>query len=146
MTVEHWSESLPGSACSAAVVWARTQPDAATAWAVCERGDWMLWIAGYYAGAPWSEARRPLVLAACECVEVWLPDVGDEVRSTITSAVQTWQAWAHGEATREQVLADRDALDALADLAARADLDAARGRQYADIVRRHYPSPPRRCT
>ena len=35
-------ESL--NACSEATIWASTQPDLQTAWANCQRGDWMLWL------------------------------------------------------------------------------------------------------
>ena len=35
-------ESL--NACSEATIWANTQPDLQTAWANCQRGDWMLWL------------------------------------------------------------------------------------------------------
>src|SRR3990167_299174 len=98
----HWSDSLPASACRSAVEWARTQPDAATAWAVCERGDWMLWIAGYCAGKPWSEERRPLVLAACACAELALSLIEDENDLAVaTSAGQTAQAWAGGAAAED---------------------------------------------
>ena len=34
-------------ACGEAVDWAKRYADPADAWAECERGDWMLWIAGW---------------------------------------------------------------------------------------------------
>lgn len=42
----HWTvESEALGACDEAIMWANSQPDFATAWQTCERGDWMLWIA-----------------------------------------------------------------------------------------------------
>ena len=43
------------------------------AWDACERGDWMLWWAGKKSGEPKSDARKKLVLAACECAREVLP-------------------------------------------------------------------------
>jgi hypothetical protein len=41
----HWSTALKKlGACAEAVEWAKGQPNYATAWATCERGDWMLWL------------------------------------------------------------------------------------------------------
>ena len=43
----HWTDRLVElQACKEAVEWARTQPDFATAWATCQRGDWMEWLLG----------------------------------------------------------------------------------------------------
>lgn len=40
-----WTDILKKhGACSEAVEWAQTQPDMATAWAKCERADFMLWF------------------------------------------------------------------------------------------------------
>ena len=62
----HWSTSLATMrACADAVRWAQTQESIEAAWAVCDRGDWMLWLLSRTnVGEPWSDARKPLVLAA----------------------------------------------------------------------------------
>lgn len=66
MTVAPWTDGLRAlGACADAIVWAETQPDLATAWAECERGDWMLWLAGRCSGDPGSASRKQVVLAAC---------------------------------------------------------------------------------
>ena len=63
-------------ACREAVEWsAQYGDDFQRAWNECHRGDWMLWLAGRLAGEPGSDARRPLVLAACECARLALPYV-----------------------------------------------------------------------
>jgi len=42
-----WSYALVRTrACSDAVMWAREQPSYEVAWESCERGDWLLWLAG----------------------------------------------------------------------------------------------------
>jgi hypothetical protein len=41
----HWSDALVTLvARDELVAWARTQPDYETAWATCDRGDWLLWL------------------------------------------------------------------------------------------------------
>lgn len=60
------------AACADALVWTRTQPDAATAWATCERGDWMLWLLGRLSGEPESDARKKLVYTAMQCARLAL--------------------------------------------------------------------------
>ena len=96
----HWSDSLSNlDACRTAVDWARTQPDAETAWQVCERADWMLWVA-----ARLANDRRVVVAAACACARLSLPHVPEgELRPL--RAIETAEAWCHGEATIEDVLA-----------------------------------------
>lgn len=60
-------------ACADAQVWIDTQPDEATAWQACDRGDWMLWLIGKQSGPPESDGRKKLVLCACECARLALP-------------------------------------------------------------------------
>ena len=133
MTTEHWSDELVElHACADAVALARTQPDRETAWANCERSDWMLWIAGKYAGPPGDELRKPLVLAACACAEAALPLIADKwVLGVATSAIQTAQAWAHGEAPLDDVRAAAAAAFASAYASAYASTSAAYASAYA---------------
>lgn len=148
----HWTKTdLPRGACREAVEWCQTQPDLATAWRVCKRGDWMLWLAGRR-----QVDRRTLVLAACDCAELALIHVlAGEDRPRI--AIETARAWARGEATIEQVRAAAYAAtraaasaasaaayaaDAAARAAASAAASAAALSQCADIVRRYWPEVP----
>ena len=170
MTALHWSEHLLAlGACLEAVAWARAQPDLPTAWQRCENGAWMLWLAGKSAGEPWSDARRPLVLAVCGCVRLGLPEwrrhFPDDDRPL--QLLETAESWARGTgATPEHVRAAASAsaaayaaADAAARAAARAAADAAADaaaaasaaipsagevtlQQCADIARLHYPEPP----
>jgi len=94
--MNHWTKALPKDACTVAVDWCKTQPDLATAWQVCERGDWMLWLAGKYSGPAGDDRRRPLVLAACECARLTLDHVPvDDERPRL--AIETAERWARGE-------------------------------------------------
>jgi hypothetical protein len=66
MTAQHWTDALHAlNACDAGLDWAGGYDSLDSAWAACERGDWMLWLAGRVAGPPGDDSRRPLVLAAC---------------------------------------------------------------------------------
>ena len=84
-------------ACDDAVAWCRTQPDLPTAWAACERPDWLLWLAGR-TGAK----HELLVLVACEIAETVLHMVpAGEDRPRL--AIETSRAWMRGEASLDQV-------------------------------------------
>lgn len=81
----HVAELLDLRACSDAVSFADGFQSLQAAWDACERGDWMLWLAGKRAGARarGSEKRKQLVLAACACARLALPHVRTgETRST----------------------------------------------------------------
>ena len=122
------------NACSEAVEFAVAYPSLQKAWNACDRGDWMLWYAGKKAGAPESEKRKKLVLAACDCARLALKFVkkGEEGPR---KAIETAEAWTRGEATIQEVRS-----------AANAAYDAARGKilkQCAVIVRKFYPKVPR---
>jgi hypothetical protein len=114
----HWTEGLIRiHACHAAVAWCETQPDLATAWAVCERGDWMLWLIGRMTqSAPWSEERKPLALCAADCAELALPYAKGEAKTAAEKCITTLRDWARGEATKDDALKARRA--AAADAAA----------------------------
>src|SRR3990167_4751259 len=138
MTAAHWSDRLVAlGACLEAVAWARTQPDLPTAWQRCENGAWMLWLAGKLAGEPWSDARRPLVLAACGCARLGLPEWRRHFPDDAgpLHLLETAESWARGTgATPERVrtaaaasyaYVARVAAYAAADAAARAPARAA---------------------
>ena len=95
--MKHWTDKyVKLDPCSNAMDWLKTQPNARTAWATCQRGDWMLWLAGVLAGPPGSDSRRPLVLAACDCADLgkayWTP--GDERPA---NALRVTRSWARNE-------------------------------------------------
>jgi hypothetical protein len=95
-------------ACEDATEWVRAQTadDAQSIWDSCERGDWMLWLAGR-AGVD----RKLLVRAACLCAREALRYVpAGEDRPRI--AIETAEAWTRGEATIDRVRAAADAADA----------------------------------
>jgi hypothetical protein len=132
-TRPHWSRALARlKPCPEAVTWARTQRSLKVAWAKCERGDWMLWFVGKTcAGKPWSDARKPLVVAACACARLALPYTRDQ---RALAAIKVAERWAHGKATPAEV-------DSAASAAADARTETLQ--QCAVIVRRHYPRAPR---
>jgi len=128
-------------ACKEAVEWSKPYAELPEAWAKCERGDWMLWLA---AKAKFC-TRQQLVLAACECARLALKYVKKgEMRPSV--AIEIAEAWAQGKATLEQVRAAAAAADAAyaASAAAAAAADAAydaAGKSTlavcADILRNH---------
>jgi hypothetical protein len=84
------------NACEEAVEWVKTQPNAATAWRECQRGDWMLWLLGRLSSKPESADRRKLVLAACACARLslqYVPKGDDRPRL----AIETAERWARDE-------------------------------------------------
>ena len=97
-------------ACSSAVQWVATQPDAETAWAACDRADWLLWIA-----VKLCVDRRLVVRATCACARTslrYLPDP-EGLR-----AIEAAEAWCRGEVTIDQVRAASAGASAGADAAA----------------------------
>jgi len=79
-------------ACSDAVEWVGRKT-LKTAWAKCERGDWLLWYA-FRAGVD----RKLLVLAACDCAETALQYVPEgELRPA--QAIQAARNWCAGTGT-----------------------------------------------
>jgi len=119
---KHWSGALADlHACEDAIAWAATQPTPEAAWRTCDRGDWMLFAAGKSGayGEPWSEQRKPLVLAACACARLALPHTKDE---RVLACIEAAERWCRDEATVSEVCLARHA--AAAAHAADADADA----------------------
>ena len=83
-------------ACSDAVEWCKDYKTLSQAWAACERGDWMLWLAGKLSGKPGSDKRKPLVLATCECVRLSLKYIPKNKLRPL-KAIETAESWANGD-------------------------------------------------
>lgn len=166
-----WTDDLVRlGACQGAIDWARTQPDLKTAWRVCKRGDWMLWLALRVSGHRESDARKRAVLCACDCAEVKAHLANDDTQMTIAWCLTLTRDWATGGAYSADAAdaayaaaysaAYAAAYSAAADAAysaaaysaaysaaaaAAADsaaYSAAADAADADIVREHYPQPP----
>ena len=90
-------------ACSPAIEWAATQPDRETAWQNCTHGGWMAWIIHRVGanGEPWSEERKPFVLAMCKCARLVQKYVPKNEKWSM-ECIQMHETWACGEATVEQ--------------------------------------------
>jgi len=149
--------------CEEAVEWLETQSTRKEAWQNCERGDWMLWLLGHLAGEPWSDERKPHVLAACACARQSLPNVPQgELRPL--RAIETAESWARGEgATPEEVSAAwsaaesaawsaaglaaesvaESAAETVAETVARSAARSESLKQSADIIRQYFPRPPK---
>lgn len=137
-----WHDSLARlSPCPEAVEWARGYATLAEAWAACERGNWMLWLAGRVcpplAGRPTPERAR-LVLAACDCAELARPHWTVQTALVCERALDLARRWARGDvsvslAMLRDVSADAVAIaaDAVA-IAATAPASAAYATYAAD--------------
>ena len=131
-------------ACAEAIAWVGDR-DLPTAWAECQRGDWLLWLAGRLC-QPGDEQHRALVRAACAIVRTVLHRVpAGEDRPRL--AIEAAEAWAE-EPTPDRATASDAANDAASDAASdaawAAASDAARAAAraaHADIVRRLVPMP-----
>jgi hypothetical protein len=136
-------------ACAEARTWAKTQPDLQTAWANCQRGDWMLWL---LARTTLDQDDPRLRLMACDFAEAVLhlvPAGEDRPRRAIDMA----RKFAHGEATREEMsVARAAAIASWASWAASTAAGDAAGAAWAasatawdaqsQIVRRYFPECP----
>ena len=144
-------------ACNEAVEWAKEMKNGQAAWDNCERGDWMLWLAGKTAGKPKSVKRKKLVLCACECARLALKYV-PKGEDRPLKCIETAEAWARGEASYDDLVEARRAASASA-YASASDAAAYAASAYAasayaaayvtktlkecaDIVRKHYPKVP----
>lgn len=159
-------------ACSDAIKWAQDHPSARKAWNACPRGDWLLWILGRTINCePWTDGRKPLLACALDCAETVKHLRPKTQAGKIADSVNVLREWIAGKATveaakeaRRQIytagfrnLAFAAASDAAATsfaafvaaaahanaFAAASDARTASLKQAADIVRRHYPRPPK---
>jgi len=65
-------------------------------WKQCKDGALMLRLLGKAAGPPGSEGRRPLVLAACECARLALPNIRNNENRPLV-AIEMAEGWARRE-------------------------------------------------
>lgn len=97
-------------ACAQALNWAKGKT-LAEAWATCQRGDWMLWLAGKMADATGWPTRKQVSLAACDCASLALPYAGEN-REVAEKAIEMTRAWTRGEASLDEVRAAANAANA----------------------------------
>ena len=114
--------------CGGAVAWLGDQTDPALAWAKCDRGDWMLWIA-----ARLGVDRRLVGRAKVDCARTALPYVREEDLLAVLLALHVAEEFAAGRAGEDDCWAAADAAAAAAD-------DAAAQRHMARLVRKHIPT------
>jgi hypothetical protein len=90
-------ELIKLDACKDAIAWVgdKTQSEA---WATCQRGDWMLWLA-----VKKNVDRKLLVQAACDCAELADPYLTDGAREPVRNTLVVVRAWCRDEATIEEV-------------------------------------------
>ena len=101
------------NACDSGLKYAEQFATLQEAWDKCEKGYWMLWLAGRLAGDNQSPSRRKLVLVACECARLALPFVPPgELRPL--RAIEAAEKWAEGGATLDDVRGAADAAYAAA--------------------------------
>ena len=111
------------SACDEAVRWVADR-DLESAWAQCERGDWMLWLA-----AKANIDRKLLVQAACDCAETaWPHCKSEETLQAAMLCVHVTREWCEGRTDIEDV---REARYAAYAAGAYAAADAADAAAYA---------------
>ena len=117
-------------ACSDARTWVGHK-SLRCAYRTCERGDWMLWLAGRV-----GVDRNVLVLAACACARLALVHMpAGEGRPL--AAIETAERWARGDASVSLEDVRQASYAAYAAYAANAAARSDTLRNCADIVRRH---------
>ena len=122
---ECWTDRLVAmNACPDAVEWARAYPSLTAAWKVCERADWMLWLAGELCQT--LPQRKKLTLAALGCARTALKYVPKGEKRPLV-AIRTAERWARGThgVTQDDVVAAGAAAFAAAGAAAYAAWAAA---------------------
>ena len=124
------------NACAPALDWllVGNYPTLADAWAVCPRGDWLLWLIGATTtSVPWSDERKPLVAVAMECARTSLLFYEARTgKADVREASDVILAWTRGEASVDEAKEARKKLHAAADAAAADADDAAYAAADAD--------------
>ena len=125
-------------ACDDAVKWADGKTMPKKAWEACERGDWLLWVAGRL-----GVDRKLVVLASVKCARLALKHwTKDESLKTNLAVIERW---SKGKATDGEMMAAREKLlsirrtaayaaDLAAGFAAAAAADAAAPAADADAA------------
>jgi len=112
--MSNWTRGLTLlGACEEAIEWCKKYESLEDVWQVCERGDWMLWLAGRILGEPESDSRTL-----------------DDVRKAAY--------YAHYAAYHAA-----DVAAANASYAANYAIRNSILKQCADIVRKEYPNAPK---
>ena len=125
--------------CRDALVWLKDFASPQKAWDACPRGDWMLWLIGKrITSEPWSEDRKPLLACALDCAETVKHLWPKKSAAKISKAVLVLRKWIDEESTTEEAIKAKYDLYA-ANAAARIESQ----KKTADIVRRHFPKPPK---
>ena len=82
--------------CPEAMEYALTHKTLASAWAKCERAEWMLWLIGKTMNC--DAERKTLVLVACGCARTALKYVPSDEKRPL-AAIEIAERWAKGDAT-----------------------------------------------
>jgi len=133
-------------ACEEARDWAKTQPDLSTAWANCQRPDWMLWLLARTGVAKDDSRYRLMACDFAESVLHLVPAGEDRARQ----AVEVARRYARGEATQEELAAAASAASAAAwasttawataaGAASAAAAAASAAAAQADVIRSYFP-------
>jgi len=94
-------------ACKDAVGWVTTLNTdlASEAWDRCQRGDWLLWLAGEL-----NADRKLLVSGACACARTSLTYINDpQALEIATNTLNVAEKWTKGTATDEEMKIASDA-------------------------------------
>lgn len=97
-------------ACPQAIAWVGKK-QLKSAWATCERGDWMLWFAGGL-----EVDRKLIVLAGCDCAEIALQYVPTP-EDRPAKVIQVTRYWCEGRVSIEDVRKARHAAASACDAA-----------------------------
>jgi len=103
VSAAHWSDALvPLGAYCEGLAWARTQPDLATAWRTCTRGDWMGWLLERGPRPePGSAEHRRLVGCSAAIAREALPifEAAHPDDSRVRDCLDVCDRFSRGEAT-----------------------------------------------
>jgi len=141
-------------ACPESIEWSRRYKTPLGAWKACKRADWMVW---YCAVADMD--RRKIIRVIALCLEKAIPFIRDNYTAAeATALVQLCVAYAEGEATEEELVAQGvlgldSSLDPFVVVAALATVSRDSTslnsteqyglmQEMADLVRAYYPAPP----
>ena len=98
--------------CNDAIEWAEEYPTFQVAWDSCQRGDWMAWLLGKFAGKPESRKRKKLVLTLCDCDAMIIKYSASKNRNVLRRYLRLARAWARGKVTIDRVYAVELAIEA----------------------------------